>query len=172
MKKKRGNNESKAIRNSEHNKITGNYNKPGVNENEHTAQTAEKIINKNEFAEKKPGIYKDRKSKMIDDIKQRIDHFISSGEYSYLNFSFYLSKELGYNYTYLTNVFSGESGITIKKYLILKKIEFAKNAILKDYHSLKEIASMLNYKSASHFSNQFKKISGISPIAFRKKQTK
>lgn len=83
------------------------------------------------------------------------------------NYSDLISKELGYDYTYLANVFSEVKGITIQQYIILNKIERAKEIILYDRLSLKEIAYKLNYSSLSHFSKQFKKITGLTPAYYR-----
>ncbi len=112
---------------------------------------------------------KNKKNVLIEDIKSIIDKRLSAGgEYANNNFSLYLSKELGYHYTYLTNVFSEDQGITIKQYIIAQKIGRIKKMILNEGLSLKQIASVMQYKRVSHLSNQFKKITGISPSHFKK----
>lgn len=78
------------------------------------------------------------------------------------NYSDYISEKLGYNYTYLANVFSEVKGITIQRFIILNKIERVKEFILYDELSLKQIAFKLNYTSLSHLSKQFKKITGLT----------
>lgn len=79
-----------------------------------------------------------------------------------INYSDYISKKLGYNYTYLANIFSEVKGTTIQQFIILNKIERVKELILYDELSLKEIAFKMNYNSLSHLSKQFKKITGLT----------
>lgn len=86
------------------------------------------------------------------------------------NFSTYISDKLGKNYHYLSNIFSEKEGITIEKYMILQRIEYAKELLIYDELSLSEIAWRLNYSSVAHLSNQFKQITGFSPTAFKKLQ--
>ncbi|MGM0530417.1 MAG: AraC family transcriptional regulator [Bacteroidota bacterium] len=86
------------------------------------------------------------------------------------NFSTYLAEKLKKNYHYLSNTFSEKEGITIEKYMILQRIEYAKELLIYDELSLSEIAWKLNYSSIAHLSNQFKQITGFSPTAFKKLQ--
>jgi AraC-like DNA-binding protein len=85
-----------------------------------------------------------------------------------MNFSDYLSEKLSYNYTYLANLFSEVTGTTIEQYIIAHKIERAKELLLYDELNLTEIADRLNYSSVSHLSNQFKKVTGLTPSYFKK----
>lgn len=78
------------------------------------------------------------------------------------NYSTYLSEKLGYDYTYLANIFSEVKGITIQHFIILNKIERVKELILYDELSLKEIAHSLQYHNLSYLSKQFKKITGLT----------
>lgn len=80
----------------------------------------------------------------------------------------YLSREAGYNYNHLSSLFSSTEGITIEKFFILQKIERVKELIVYDEMNLSEIAYALGYSSVQHLSNQFKKITGLSPSYFRK----
>ena len=83
------------------------------------------------------------------------------------NFSDYISEKLGYDYTYLANTFSEVKGITIQHYIINHKIEKAKELLLYDELNLTEIAYKLNYSSVAHLSNQFKKVTGLSPSFYK-----
>jgi AraC-like DNA-binding protein len=80
-----------------------------------------------------------------------------------VNFSDYLSEKLGLDYTYLANVFSEVNGITIQQFIIIHRIERVKELLLYDELSLTEISYKLQYSSVAHLSNQFKKITGLSP---------
>jgi len=84
-----------------------------------------------------------------------------------VNYSDYISSKLGYDYTYLSNVFSEVKGINIQQYIILHKIERVKELLLYDELTLTEIAYQMHYSSVSHLSNQFKKITGLTPTYFK-----
>jgi AraC-like DNA-binding protein len=85
-----------------------------------------------------------------------------------VNPSDYIAVKLGYDYTYLSNVFSEVQGITIQQFIILHKIERVKELLLYNEFSLTEISYMLNYSNVSHLSRQFKKVTGLTPSYFRK----
>jgi AraC-like DNA-binding protein len=84
-----------------------------------------------------------------------------------VNFSTYLSEKLAYNYTYLSNLFSETQGSTIEQFIILHKIERVKELIIYNELNLTEIAWKLHYSSVAHLSNQFKKITGLTPSFFK-----
>lgn len=84
-----------------------------------------------------------------------------------INYSDYISQKLNHDYTYLSNIFSEVKGITIQQFIIIHKIERAKELMLYDELNLTEISYRLDYSSAAHLSNQFKKITGFSPSHFK-----
>ena len=84
------------------------------------------------------------------------------------NLSDVLSGKLFHNYNYLSNLFSEVEGTTIEKYFIAQKIEKIKELLVYDELSLSEIAFRLNYSSVAYLSNQFKKVTGLSPSHFKK----
>lgn len=81
--------------------------------------------------------------------------------------SLYISQQLDYDYTYLSNLFAQVTGTTIERYLIVQRIEKVKELLLYDEQSLKQIAYDLNYSSTAHLSNQFKKVTGLTPSFFK-----
>lgn len=83
------------------------------------------------------------------------------------NLSDYLSQQLGHDYSSLSTLFSEVEGTTIEKFYIAQKIERVKELLVYDELSLSEIAHLLNYSSVSHLSNQFKKITGLTPSHFK-----
>lgn len=85
-----------------------------------------------------------------------------------LNYSDFLARELGVNYAHLSKLFSTSEGITIEKYIIRQKIERVKELLVYDERSLSEIAYDLGYSSVAHLSGQFKKVTGMTPTAFKK----
>lgn len=110
-----------------------------------------------------------KKSILIDKIKNVIIEMIHySDEVPKVNYSDYISEKLGYDYTYLSNMFSEVKGITIQHFIINHKIERAKELILYDELNLTEIAYRLHYSSVAHLSNQFKKVTGKSPSFYKK----
>ena len=114
-------------------------------------------------------LLEDKKSMLIEKIKNIIVEMIHySEEPPMLNFSNFLSEKLGYDYNYLSNLFSEIKGTTIEHYIISHKIERAKELLIYNELTLTEIAYKLHYSSVSHLSNQFKKITGLTPSFFKK----
>jgi AraC-like DNA-binding protein len=113
-------------------------------------------------------ILDDKRNILIERIKNVIAEMIHySDEFRIDNYSEVISKKLDYDYTYLSNIFSEVKGITIKQFIILHKIERVKELLLYDELSLKEISFKLGYSSVAHLSNQFKKITGLTPSYFK-----
>jgi len=84
-----------------------------------------------------------------------------------INLSDYLSEKLNHNYTYLSNLFSEVKGTTIEQFYLSNKIEKVKELLVYDELNLTEIAWKLHYSSVSHLSNQFKKMTGLTPSHFK-----
>ena len=115
----------------------------------------------------------DKKAIMIDKIKNVIIEMVHyADELPNTNYSEYISQKLGYDYTYLSNVFSEVKGITIQQFIILHKIEKVKELLLYDELTLTEISYKLQYSSVAHLSNQFKKITGLSPSFYKQLKQK
>lgn len=111
----------------------------------------------------------DKKTRTIEKIKNLITDLVQHQDNNLnLTLSEYLKEALHQDYNALSNLFSEVEGITIEKYYILQKIEKVKELLVYDELSLSEIASQLNYSSVAYLSNQFKKVTGLSPSHFRK----
>ena len=112
----------------------------------------------------------DRRSRIIEKIKTTIINLMheDNEEKSNQNISSILSKELNYDYNYLSNLFSESEGITIEKFAIAQRIDRVKELLVYDELTLSEIAHKLGYTSTAHLSNQFKKITGLTPSYFKK----
>lgn len=105
---------------------------------------------------------------IIEKIKAVIIEMIHySDELPHMNYSDYISEKLGYDYTYLANTFSEVKGITIQHYIIINKIERVKELLMYDELNLTEISYKLHYSSVAHLSNQFKKVTGLTPTYFK-----
>ena len=115
----------------------------------------------------------DKRSVLIGKVKNVIIEMIHhSDELIKINFSIFLSDKLHHDYTYLANLFSEVQGITIEHFIINHKIERIKELIIYDELNITEIAHKMNYSSVSHLSNQFKKVTGLSPSHFKKLKIK
>ena len=110
----------------------------------------------------------DKKAMLIEKIKAVIIEMVHySDAIPPVKFSKYLSQKLNYDYTYLSNTFSEVKGVTIEHFIILHKIEKVKELILYDELNLGEIALKMCYSSSAHLSNQFKKVTGLTPTYFK-----
>ena len=115
----------------------------------------------------------DKKAMLIENIKNVVIEMVHyANERPKENFSNYLSEKLNYDYTYLANLFSEVTGITIEHYIIAHKIERVKELLLYDELNLTEISYKLNYSSVAHLSHQFKKVTGLTPSFFKKLKVK
>jgi AraC-like DNA-binding protein len=110
----------------------------------------------------------DKKAILIEKVKNVIVEMVHyTDEVPKTNFSDYLSEKLNHDYTYLANLFSEVTGITIEHYIIAHKIEHVKELLLYDELTLTEISYRLNYSSVAHLSYQFKKVTGLTPTFFK-----
>lgn len=110
----------------------------------------------------------DKRSILIEKIKSVVIEMVHySEEVPKVNYSVFISEKLGYDYTYLSNIFSEVKGTTIQHFIIINKIERVKELLLYDELNLTEISYRMNYSSVSHLSNQFKKITGLTPSYFK-----
>ena len=115
----------------------------------------------------------DKRSILVEKIKNVITELIHySDELPTINYSDFISEKLNYDYTYLSNIFSEVKGITIQQYIIINKIERVKELLLYDELNLTEISHKLHYSSVGHLSNQFKKITGLSPSYYKQLKQK
>jgi AraC-like DNA-binding protein len=114
----------------------------------------------------------DKKSRIIEQIKNTIIDLVHHHNNDIkTNLSDLLSDKLHHDYNYLSNLFSEVEGITIEKYFIAQKIEKVKELLVYDELSLSEIAFRLNYSSVAYLSNQFKKVTGLTPSHFKQIRT-
>jgi AraC-like DNA-binding protein len=110
----------------------------------------------------------DKKSILVEKIKNAIIEMIHySDAFPKANYSDFISEKLNYDYTYLANIFSEVNGITIQQFIISHKIERVKELLLYKELNLTEIAYRLHYSSVAHLSNQFKKVTGLSPSFYK-----
>lgn len=110
----------------------------------------------------------DKKAILIEKIKNVIIEMVHyTDQLPKVNYSDYLSEKLGLDYTNMSKIFSEVNGITIEKYIIAHKIERVKELLLYDELNLTQISYILNYSSVAHLSQQFKKVTGLTPRFFK-----
>ena len=115
----------------------------------------------------------DKRSVLIEKIKNSIIEMVHHNQQlTKVNFSDYLSGKLNHDYTYLSNLFSEVQGTTIERFIILHKIERIKELIIYDELNISQIAWKMNYSSVAHLSNQFKKVTGLTPSHFKQLKDK
>jgi AraC-like DNA-binding protein len=113
-------------------------------------------------------LMEDKRSMLVERIKVHIIELLDNqDEQIKTNLSDYLSEKLNHNYTYLANLFSEVKGTTIEQFYLNHKIEKVKELLVYDELNLTEIADKLHYSSVSHLSNQFKKMTGLTPSHFK-----
>ncbi len=113
-------------------------------------------------------ILKDKNSQLIEQIKNLVIDQIYSETNLNINYSDYLEKNIGKDYSGLSSLFSSVEGITIERFVILQKIERIKELLTYDELTLSEISYRLGYSSVQHLSSQFKKNTGMTPSEFKK----
>lgn len=115
----------------------------------------------------------DKRAVLIEKIKNVIIEMVHHTEDEMnVNFSNFLSEKLNHSYTYLANLFSEVQGTTIEQFIISHKIERVKELIMYGELNITEIAWKMNYSSVAHLSNQFKKITGLTPSHFKQLKNK
>ncbi len=111
----------------------------------------------------------DKKSKMIEKVKNLLIALVQEeGELDKINISEYVSQAIAVDYSSLSQIFSNQEGYTVEHYFILQRIEKVKELLRYNEMSLSEIAIKMHFSDVAHLSNQFKKVVGCTPTAFKK----
>lgn len=113
-------------------------------------------------------IIESQKVALVQKIKDIIVKLVFSGEMISVKASVYIAEKMNHSYGYLSTLFSEVACTSIENFIILQKIEYAKELIISKQYSLTEIAHKLNYSSVAHLSTQFKNTTGITPSYFQK----
>jgi AraC-like DNA-binding protein len=113
-------------------------------------------------------LIEDRKARTIEKLKLAILRLVREQGDQKMKTSAYLSKELGLEYHSLSTLFSSVENITIEQYIIRQRVERAKELLKYGERTLSEISYDLGYSSVQHLSNQFKRITGLTPTQFKR----
>lgn len=135
--------------------------------------TADRDILKKGLLDSGLELMDDKRAILIEKIKTIIIEMVHhTDEFIKVNFSTFLSEKLNHDYTYMANLFSEVQGTTIEQFIILHKIERIKELLIYGELNITEIAWKMNYSSVAHLSNQFKKMTGLSPSHFKQLKDK
>lgn len=111
----------------------------------------------------------DQKRQRIEQVKNLLIQKAQSGRVEeHFSVSKYITETIYRDYSSISRLFSEVEGITIEQFFILQKIEKTKEWLIYDEQSLSQIAFQLGYSSTQHLSNQFKKVTGMTPSQFKK----
>ncbi|WP_439185037.1 helix-turn-helix domain-containing protein [Carboxylicivirga taeanensis] len=138
-------------------------------------QIPEEILRQLDVELRKSGLQlmDNKKSILVEQIKNAIIDLVHyTDDQIKVNLSDYLGEKLNHDYTYLANLFSEVKGVTIEQFYLNHKIEKVKELIVYDELNLTEIAYKMHYSSVAHLSNQFKKITGLTPTHFKELKNK
>lgn len=113
-------------------------------------------------------VIENQKTALVQKIKDAITEMIFSTEPVQVKASVYLADKLGHSYGYISNIFSQVTYTSIETFIIIQKIEYAKQLLIIENLSLTDIAHRLNYSSVAHLSTQFKNTTGMTPSQFQK----
>ncbi|HEY0749767.1 MAG TPA: AraC family transcriptional regulator [Chitinophagaceae bacterium] len=110
-----------------------------------------------------------RVNKIIEDVKKAVMEYLALGmDGQNLKLSAFITKEIPYDYSYISDIFSSVEGKTIEQYFLLQRIEKVKELLVYDQLSLTEISYQTGFSSVHHLSAQFKKLTGLTPTHFKK----
>lgn len=115
-------------------------------------------------------LVEDKRAKLIEDIKHAVIKLARNDHEKNpirIKDSEFIAREVGKDYHSLSSLFSAVENITIERYLILQRIEYAKELLKYGDRTLSEISYVLGYSSVQHLSNQFKSVTGMTPTQFR-----
>lgn len=113
-------------------------------------------------------IMDDKQLALVDRIKATIDEMLENESEDSEKVSSYLARRLNYSYSYLSGLFSENTFTSIENFIILRKVDLAKELICNTELTLTEIAYRLHYSSVAHLSAQFKKTTGLTPTNFQR----
>ncbi|HSO85485.1 MAG TPA: helix-turn-helix transcriptional regulator [Draconibacterium sp.] len=115
-------------------------------------------------------IIEDKIVHLIKEIKAAVNDLVNQfDDLPKPNYSEYISQKVNFNYTHLSSTFSKDQGISIEKYIIAQRIERVKELLVYTDLGMTDISFKLHFSSVAHLSNQFKKLTGLTPSYYREK---
>ena len=83
-----------------------------------------------------------------------------------------LAHQLGYHRAHLFHAFKARTGLSPKQYLMKVRMDKAKQLLMDAALNVDQVASSVGFNDALYFSRQFRKMTGMSPSAYRNQATK
>lgn len=102
-----------------------------------------------------------------DELCFQIMNYIDTHIYTIKSLSV-LSEKFKYNYSYLSDIFKKNTGMTVINYYNTRRLNAARLLIIENKLNITNIAEILNYSSPYSFSKAFKQKYGVSPKNFSK----
>lgn len=113
-------------------------------------------------------VIESRVNRLIEEVKQAVREYLALGsDAQSIKLSSFVSSHLHYEFSYLSDLFSKEEGITVERFFILQRMEKVKALIACNQFSMSEIAFETGFSSVHHLSAQFKKIFGSTPSQYK-----
>ena len=78
-----------------------------------------------------------------------------------------VAQEAGYSPAYLTNLVQEQTGRTVKRWIIERRMVQARTLLAHTTHSVRQIAESSGYTDAGYFTRQFRQFHGVSPQIWR-----
>lgn len=115
----------------------------------------------------------DTKGSLIDKIIDVVDDLIKNADKGLpMDFTQTLTEKLGYQPKLLTDIFSEVKGISIRQFIIMQKVERAKELLLYENLTVEKISKLLQFNSRNNLSYQFKKLTGLTPLYYKELKKK
>jgi len=97
----------------------------------------------------------------------RVFQFIEAHYHDSINLSD-VAQEVGYSPAYLTNLVQAETGFTIKRWIIERRMAQARIYLKNSGQPIRQIAAQVGYNDSSYFTRQFRQFHDVSPQAWRR----
>ncbi len=80
-----------------------------------------------------------------------------------------LCRDVGISHAHLLRQFKAQYGLTVQRYIVLRRIEFARELLRTTELSVASVALSCGFRDENHFMKTFKKEVGLSALQYRKK---
>lgn len=129
-----------------------------------TEEAIQSVLERNGFK-----LLHDNLAEMVEQIKLTVIDLIYQDRLPQLKatISTYLADELMKDHTTISTTFKAIEEISLNRYIVLQKIERAKELLDYNEQNVSEIAHRLGYRSVQHLSAQFKEVTGVTPLHYR-----
>ena len=78
-----------------------------------------------------------------------------------------IAREVGLSQNYLARFFRKRYGMTIPRYLLVRRIDLARHLLLTSDDLVKQIAGRVGLPDPQYFNKQFRRLTGSNPSDFR-----